>query len=494
MSHPSTGTGAAATAPAPVTSPAAQNLAAVKPSPLPVQATSNPKPRDTPRELRRLTTLVIVAGVVFGLAGLTTFLLLTSQISRAEASTAQLIRVQEIQTDLLRADANATNAFLVGGLEPAEQRQAYDDAITEAAELIAEAADAEPADQEALSQLNSLLVDYTENIELARANNRQGFPAGAQYLRTASTGLRADALPILDNLVAGQRRPRRQPDERPHRGPVRGRRRAVLAFLVWSQIGLARRFKRRFNVGLVIASVVGAVTLLVGLISLGWTAATVGGLRDGAFTDVRDAATARIEGNNAKSNESLTLIARGSGASFEEAWQASATVVDERISRFRDLDVVWQPYVDVHTEVRKLDDGGQWDQAVTKATTESNTTFTTFDDAVAQQVADSGDRDQVRSRQRQALAGHRCDPHLRGGHRDGRGGSTWCGPAAEGVPMRRLLAPGLLLTLLVTVLAGCGLMGYSPTPLPSQEPSATAHHDQRTDDCSGPVRRRARLL
>lgn len=37
--------------------------------------------------------------------------------------------------------------------------------------------------------------------------------------------------------------------------------------------------------------------------------------------------------------------------------------------------------------------------------------------------------------------------------------------------MRRLLAPGLLLTLLVTVLAGCGLMGYSPTPLPSQEPS-----------------------
>ncbi|HYI59805.1 MAG TPA: transporter substrate-binding domain-containing protein, partial [Microlunatus sp.] len=39
--------------------------------------------------------------------------------------------------------------------------------------------------------------------------------------------------------------------------------------------------------------------------------------------------------------------------------------------------------------------------------------------------------------------------------------------------MRRLLAPGLLLTLLVTVLAGCGLMGYSPTPLPSQEPSPT---------------------
>ena len=75
-------------------------------------------------------------------------------LQRAESSTAQLIRVQEIQTNLLSADANATNAFLVGGLEPAEQRKAYDDEITETAQLIAEAADAEPADQAALSKLN----------------------------------------------------------------------------------------------------------------------------------------------------------------------------------------------------------------------------------------------------------------------------------------------------------------------------------------------------
>ena len=39
------------------------------------------------------------------------------------------MRVQDIQTSLLRADALATNAFLVGGLEPAEQRAEYDEAI-----------------------------------------------------------------------------------------------------------------------------------------------------------------------------------------------------------------------------------------------------------------------------------------------------------------------------------------------------------------------------
>lgn len=381
--------GAAATAPAPVTSPAAQQAQAAAPSPLPVAATPTPKPRDTPRELRRLSTLVVVAGVIFGLTGLATFLLLAAQLQRAEASTAQLIRVQEIQTDLLRADANATNAFLVGGLEPADQRQAYDDAVTSASELITEAAEAEPADRAALSALNTLLVDYTENIELARANNRQGFPVGAQYLRQASSGLRADALPILDNLVeANADRAASQMNAWILTlfviiGLI------VLAVLLWAQIALARRFKRRFNIGLVVATAVGLVTLVAALVALGWTAATVGGLRDGAFTDVRDAATARIEGNNAKSNESLTLIARGSGASFEEAWQGSATVVQERISRFRDLDSLWQPYADVHTQVRKLDDGGQWDQAVRLATTESNTTFTTFDGALDGLVDDS---------------------------------------------------------------------------------------------------------
>jgi hypothetical protein len=379
------------TAAAPVTSPAAQNPATGAPSPLPVQSSATRKHRDTPRALRRLTTAVIVAGIVFGLAGLVTFLLLSAQLQRAETSTAQLIRVQEIQTDLLRADANATNAFLVGGLERAEQRQAYDDAITQASRLIAEAADAEPADQVALSTLNTLLVDYTENIELARANNRQGFPVGAQYLRAASSGLRADALPILDNLVeANADRAASQMNARIGIGfGVVGL--LVLAGLVWTQIWLARQFRRRFNVGLVIASVVGALALVSGLVCLGWTAATAGSIRSGAFTDVRDAATARIEGNNAKSNESLTLIARGSGAAFEEAWKASATVVGDRISRFRDLDVLWQPYVDVHTEIRKLDDGGQWDQAVQRATTDSNETFNSFDDTVAQLVDNSAD-------------------------------------------------------------------------------------------------------
>jgi len=47
----------------------------------------------------------------------------------------------------------------------------------------------------------------------------------------------------------------------------------------------------------------------------------------------------------------------------------------------------WQAYADVHTQIRELDDGGQWDKAVAKATgsgkDSSNTVFGTFDSNLA---------------------------------------------------------------------------------------------------------------
>ena len=156
----------------------------------------------TPQRLRLLSLGVVVAGLVIGLIGALTFAYLALSLSRAKADTAQLIRVQKIQSNLLSADATATNAFLVGGLEPPAQRAAYDQAMSSTSSLIAEAARAQPADGSALAALNQQVVNYAVAIEQARANNRQGLPVGAQYLRNASAELRADTLPILDNLVS----------------------------------------------------------------------------------------------------------------------------------------------------------------------------------------------------------------------------------------------------------------------------------------------------
>ena len=130
--------------------PAAQQ-ATVSPRPtsaspsLEAQTPGNRK-MNTPQRLRLLSLGVVVAGLVIGLIGALTFAYLAFSLSRAKADTAQLIRVQKIQSNLLSADATATNAFLVGGLEPPAQRAAYDQAMSGTSLLIAEAARAQPAE------------------------------------------------------------------------------------------------------------------------------------------------------------------------------------------------------------------------------------------------------------------------------------------------------------------------------------------------------------
>jgi hypothetical protein len=360
----------------------------------PASQASRPQHSDTIRRLNLHSIGLVVATVLFGIAGALAFIEQSYAVNRAEDSTAQLIRVQDIQTYLLSADATVTNAFLVGGLEPTSQRATYDQAIEQTAALVADAAEAQPADREALSALNQLVVEYAATVEQARANNRQGLPVGAQYLRDASAQLRAEALPIMDNLV--QANADRASDRMDSSavwwfllvGVL------VLAALGYSQYWVARRFKRTINLGLAAGTVVVVVALLAGVVLLGSVASKINDVEDGPFSVVTAAAQARIAAYDAKANESLTLISRGSGAAFEEAWVARADDVTSQ------LDVVdqiwgetnaqtdWTAYTDVHENIRELDDGGQWEQAVeiaigTDPQTSSNGTFGTFDDGLS---------------------------------------------------------------------------------------------------------------
>jgi hypothetical protein len=398
---PAEGTTTAAPPAAPPATDARRSHAAAAPSPA-AQAAAEKK-MQTPQRLRLLSLGVVVAGLIIGLVGALTFAYLALSLSRARADTAQLIRVQKIQSNLLSADATATNAFLVGGLEPPAQRAAYDQAISSTSALIAEAAQAQPADGAALSALNQHVVSYAAMIEQARANNRQGLPVGAQYLRNASAELRATTLPILDNLVSANAS--RAADEMDARagylvpiialvGLV-----GVIAGLIW----LARRFRRTFNVGMLAGAIVLLIMVVGSLIAVQQLRSALDDISTGSLAAVNTAADARIEANNAKSNESLTLIARGSGQAFEDAWKSSADAVAGNLADLTDKSELvsqWQAYTDVHSQIRELDDGGNWDKAVTKATgsgrTSSNTVFGAFDsnlagylDDVSQQAAGS---------------------------------------------------------------------------------------------------------
>ena len=353
----------------------------------------------TPGRLRLLALAAVAAAVAFGLVAGQAFRSADAGLSRAEANTAQLVRIQAINTNLMRADADATNAFLLGGLEPADRRADYTAAVAESTRLIAEAARAQPADGRALAALNQELVDYATLVESARANNRQGLPVGAQYLRTASADLRAGALPILTNLLdANQARAGAE-----FGGVALQRAWLTLAgllclvVLLAGAVWLARRTRRVVNVPLTAAAVGVLLMTVLGFLVLGATARSVDQVRDGAYASALATAQARIAAFDAKSNESLTLIARGSGATFEKAWQtASAVLLEgaERAENVREAEGLvdsWQPYAQVHATIRKLDDGGDWERAVATATgttgQSANAAFATFDQRSADVLA-----------------------------------------------------------------------------------------------------------
>ncbi len=358
----------------------------------------------TPGRLRGIGALTVIACLVFGLAAGFSFRAADGALSRAGANTDQLIRVQAIQNRVVQADADATNAFLVGGLEPPAERAEYTAAITSASKLIAEAAKSQPADGEALGALNEALLTYSSEIEQARANNRQALPIGSQYLKNASAGLRADALPPLRSLVNANNQ--RVDEEFDNAGS------AVLWLVIFglltllvlgfALVWLARRTRRYVNVPLAVAAVIVLVTLVVGAVGLGAIGSKVDDVRGGVYAATLSTAQARIAGFDAKSNESLSLIARGSGATFEEAWQGSDSTIQRELTKLDSNDAAadfeplpWDDYASVHEQIRKLDDSGNWDGAVRLATgtgsSSGNATFANFDSSSGEQLSTLGE-------------------------------------------------------------------------------------------------------
>ncbi len=343
--------------------------------------------------MRTLAVALVLLGLLVGGGSVLSFLGTDTALSRADANAAQLVRLQDIQTSLVRADADVTNGFLVGGLEPVEQRQDYDTAVATAVRQVTAAARAQAADGAVLADLATSIQDYTGTIALARAANRQALPLGAQYLRNASAGLRDQALPELAALIAANET---RVDAELSAARTVGTTVVVLALLglaglVGAMVWLARRTHRYVNLPLATATLLLTVFLVVAGVALASVSSTVGTVEGGSYATSRALAQARIAAFDAKANESLTLVARGSGAVFEEAWQASAATADDQLasatsssSSTADLTSDWAAYATLHEQIRAADDGGDWDGAVALAVSRddgsANAAFSAFDE------------------------------------------------------------------------------------------------------------------
>src|SRR5690348_4481530 len=120
------------------------------------------------------------------------------------------VDAQQIYRALSDADATAATSFLSGGLEPLPVRHRYLADIARAASRLetAMAAATAAGQSSAVGPLARLINDlpvYTGLVEIARADNRLGYPLGAAYLREASGLMRATLLPAARERRAGLR-------------------------------------------------------------------------------------------------------------------------------------------------------------------------------------------------------------------------------------------------------------------------------------------------
>jgi CHASE3 domain sensor protein len=342
----------------------------------------------TPGRMRLLAFLGAVVAAAVGLVGAMSLWSSAGALQRADHNTAQVVRIQGIYADLVRADADATNSFLVGGIEDPAKRADYDASMDRVAKGIAAAAQAQPADSDALGVLNGKVQTYASTVEQARVTNRQGLPVGATYLSNASATLRADILPIVKGLVdANKARADIEFDAASRLLTLVLVGLGGLAVLVLVMVWLARRTHRYLNPSLFVGTMVVVAALAVGIVTLAGVGSQVQQVRNSDFAYTVKLADARTAAYDAKSNESLTLIARGSGSAYETAWQQQSNNLISSLYSLDDttenrLKAEWNDYVAAHGDIRKADDTGNWDAAVQAALAtdekSANAKFTTF--------------------------------------------------------------------------------------------------------------------
>lgn len=347
--------------------------------------------RSTPGGLRVWGAVAAVVTAVTGLLALGGTTSQGAAVLGLRDSAAQLVGLQDARNQLVAADAAATTAFLVGGLEPTDLRASYDTAIDAGAHALTQLAATGPDGADGLAEVSADLTTYSGLVAQARANNRQGFPVGSAYLEEASTVLREDIVPALDALVAAEQ-------ERVD-GDLTAVRTAtplliaivVLALVVLGavQVWVARRTRRTFNAGLVGATVALLVIAVVGGSTLGGAASRTSRVHDGPYAATVATSQAFALVNDARSMEAFTLIRRGSGAAYEESFVANVDRAREALAgEGRRLDPTLagglNEWVAAHEQVRALDDAGDWDGAVALVTSpDESASPALFDDLSA---------------------------------------------------------------------------------------------------------------
>ncbi|MGY4653534.1 hypothetical protein ACVWWN_007330 [Mycobacterium sp. URHB0021] len=230
---------------------------------------------------------------------------------------------QNLYAALSAADAAAATEFL-SARETAPVRERYQQALAAASSALADAtAGSTDLDtRTAVAETTAQLAAYTGLVESARANNLQWHVTGSAYLREASTLMQAKLLPGAERIYS-----RNLATVDANQGIVGSTPRASLLLLGLSlgAIGIGSailfaRTNRQFNIGLVIAA---ALVLVVAgwiVVATRLAAGDIELARAQGTTMFRQFAQARIHAQQARTDETLALIAHGDPTASEASF------------------------------------------------------------------------------------------------------------------------------------------------------------------------------
>ena len=265
---------------------------------------------------------ILTIGVILAALGVLSAFAISTTINERQNQLTQVLRHTEplafaagqLYTTLSVADAAAATAFIAGA-EPRPVRERYEQAITDAAVAVTQASSdlTDPPLVELLGRVNAQLAMYTGLIETARTNNRMGNPVGSSYLSEASALMQDRILPDAQRLyeATSARVDAETTASATIPAPVIIVVAATLGFGIFAHRWLARRTKRRVNIGLVFGGL--AIAIMIIWVGTALTVSTAGSraAKNTAADSLRTVTGLAITAQQARADETLSLIRRG---------------------------------------------------------------------------------------------------------------------------------------------------------------------------------------
>ena len=187
-----------------------------------------------------------------------------------------------------------------------------------------------------LGRINANLTVYTGLVETARTNNRAGNPVGSSYLSEASSLMQQTILPDAQRLYeeTSARVDRETTASTRIPAPVILVVLATLLFGAFANRWLARRTRRRVNIGFV----AGGIAVLIMLIWV-FTALVISTIdsrsaKNTAAESLKTVTTLAITAQQARADETLSLIRRGDESVRKQSYYQRIDTMQQQLSEY----------------------------------------------------------------------------------------------------------------------------------------------------------------